>query len=891
MSPQQSIAHYKIVSKLGEGGMGAVYRATDTKLNRDVAIKVLPETFAADPDRLARFTREAQVLASLNHPNIAAIYGVEDRALIMELVEGDELKGPLPVGTALTYARQIAEALEAAHDKGIIHRDLKPANVKVTPQGSIKVLDFGLAAVTQANAVASGNSANSPTLTMMGATQAGLILGTAGYMSPEQAAGKPVDRRADIWSFGVVLHEMLTGKRLFDGETVSHTLASVLQGPIDFDSLPKQTPNAVRNLLKRCLDRDLKTRLRDIGEARIAILNLGKEPEPAPSEAGAPQARLPWIAATAALGVIAAVALWAPWRTSQPDARPLLRLDVDLGEDVSLPSGWASPVAISPDGTRLVYPSGKLAKLFTRRLDQAKATEIPGTEGPQWLGAFFSVDGQWVGFPTPSNKVAKVSVEGGAVVPLTLTVAFTGGSWDEQGNILVGSAYGGLKWLPAGGGTPETLVDGGAFRPQILPGSKAVLFHTYKRGGQSLRDDTIEVLTLADRRRKIIARGASPKFLATSNGSGHLVYLVKSTMFAIGFDPVKLETRGTAAPVLDDVAYYRMSGFGAYDFSAAPAGHGTLVYRRASANDEFRKMAPEWVVPNSGPNGGANEKRAPLEAKPALYVGVSLSPEGKRVAWTILDEESGGYDLWVYDIQRDATTRLTFDGTVRGVCRWSPGGQLLVYGSDRGVFQVRADGASSAQPLTGSQVRQTPSSFTPDAKRLAYTEGEQIWTVPLEDQGGRLKAGKPEQFLKSSSTPRFSPDGRWLAYQSNESGKWEVYVRAFPPPSAGSAGKWQISNRGGNAPHWSSNGHDLLYQSGYQIMASGYTAKGDAFQAEKPRVWISKLGGSIWDLAPDGKRLLVLTPVETEQEQKQEHVVVLLQNFFDYLRQRVPLAK
>jgi hypothetical protein len=890
LSPGSRLGPYEILGPLGAGGMGEVYRAADTKLEREVAIKVLPASVAQDPERLARFEREAKVLASLNHPNIAQIYGIaesgSDHALVMELVPGQTLKTPLPLAEALRIALQIAEALEAAHEKGIIHRDLKPANIIVTPDGVAKILDFGLAAVPAQAAAA--NVTNSPTLTMQ-ATQAGVIMGTAGYMSPEQAAGLPVDKRADIWSFGVVLWEMLSGQQMFTGSTVAHILADVLRAPVDLDKIPKDTPRAIRDLLKRCLDRDVKTRLRDIGEARVTILNLKSEPEAPEIAAGAKpsRARLPWIAATAALGIVAAIALWAPWRATSPDARPLLRLDVDLGEDVSLPALWASPVAISPDGTRLVYPSGNPPKLFTRRLDQAKATEIPGTQGPQWLFAFFSPDGQWLAFPYGASKLGKVSVEGGAVVPLTDTVNFTGGGWDEQGNILVGgfSPARGLVWFPAGGGKPTTLLDGAAFRSQILPGSKAVLFHTV---GRREEDRNIEVLTLADRRRKIVAHGSSAKYLPTSSGVGHLVYLVKATMFAVAFDPVKLETRGTAVPVLDDVAYYPVSGLGAYDFSAAPAGHGTLVYRRARSDS--MNFQQQWVFAD----GGAKQKREPVGAKAALYRSANVSPDGKRVVVTIGDWGGTGQDLWVYDTQRDAMTRLTFDGMVNTGARWSPDGQFLVFGEGHGVMQVRADGASPAQPLTGSQIAQIPGSFAPDGKRLVYVEGGQIWTVPLEEQGGRLKAGQPEQFLKSGfhdTYPVFSPDGRWLAYESDESGKEEAYVRRFPPPSSGPGGKWQISNSGGLRPHWSSNGHDLMYQSGDQIMTAGYSAKGDVFQAEKPRVWIAKLGGHLWDLTPDGKRALVVTPLEAEQAPKPEHVVVLLQNFFDCLRQRVPIPK
>jgi serine/threonine-protein kinase len=411
---------------------------------------------------------------------------------------------------------------------------------------------------------------------------------------------------------------------------------------------------------------------------------------------------------------------------------------------------------------------------------------------------------------------------------------------------------------------------------------------------------TAEVLTLADRHRKIVARGSSPRYLATSRGGGYLVYLNNSTLFAIPFDLDKLETRGTAVPVLTDVASQsRLDAArpGGFDFSPAPAGHGTFVYRRASGNDGPLLYTLEWVDPTG--------KREPLRAKPGEFFGYPrLSPDGKRVALLVRDAE-GGTDIWVYDQQRDAMTRLTFDGE-GDLPIWSPDGQyVLFYKKGSGIIQARADGASQPQALIGSQsaLDLTPSSFTPDGKRLAYADygaaagggGKwQIWTVPLEDQGGRLKAGTPEQFLKSSfgdTEPAFSPDGRWLAYVSNESGKDEEYVRAFPLPSSGQGGKWQISNNGGTSATWPRNGHDLVYRSGGDFMAASYTVKGDAFVAEKPRVWIAKLARPDWDLAPDGKRVLVLAPVESADAPKQEHEVVFLQNFFDYLRQRVPVGK
>ncbi len=873
---------YEILDLLGRGGMGEVYRARDPRLGRDVAIKISAEQFNE------RFEREARAAASLNHPGICTLHDVGPNYLVMEVVEGPTLAerikaGPIPVEEALGIARQIADALEAAHDKGVVHRDLKPGNIKIKTNGTVKVLDFGLAKVGAGGAGEAGwagvdELTNSPTLNI-GATQAGMILGTAAYMAPEQARGKSVDKRVDIWAFGVVLYEMLTGKRAFDGEDVSTILAAVIQTEPKLDSVPHK----VQHLLESCLEKDPKKRLRDIGDA-WKLLDDARTATPAPSQL----MKIGWVAA-AALAVVAALALWAPWRrTERPVDRPLARLEVDLGPDVSLVPllvPTPSSVLISPDGTRLVYLASAAAgppRLFTRRLDQSKATELAGTEGA--ISPFFSPDGQWVGF-ADGRRLKKISVDGGAAVPLSELNIFGGGSWGEDGNLIIGSGLTkGLLRAPSSGGAQETLLELGGEElfhgtPQILPGGKAALIAAYSTP-PGVDKANIDVVSFADRRRKTVARGATSARYLTS---GHLVYTNRSTMFAIPFDLETLETRGAALPILDDVAYDTAAGFGQFDVSRS----GTLVYRRVPGSGVA--MTLQWI--------DAAGKQTSLQAKPGAYQPPRLSPDGRRVL--LVAAEGGSQDVWVYDEQRDAMTRLTFGGGTFVSPIWSPDGRFVVFGSiGNGIFWTRSDGAGQPQVLVSGKTIQFPGSFAPDGKRLAFDQVDgspQIWTVPIEDDAGTPKAGKPERYMTTQfvdQIPAFSPDGRWLAYQSNESGTFEVYVRAFPAPAAGQGGKWQISNSGGTAPVWSRNGRELLYRSGDQIMTVSYAVSGDLFVAEKPRVWTDKLGGAIgFDLAPDSKRMVVTTPLATSEGPKLDHHVVFLLNFFDELRRRVPVDK
>jgi Tol biopolymer transport system component len=882
------LGSYEITGAIGAGGMGEVYQAHDTKLGRDVAIKVLPEAFAHDPERLSRFRREAQLLASLNHTNIATIHGLEEsngtHYLVMELVSGENLAervkrdGAVPIEETLVIAKQIAEALEAAHEKGIIHRDLKPANVKLTPEGKVKVLDFGLAKAFAGDG-ASEDPSNSPTLSRA-ATMQGVILGTAAYMSPEQARGKQVDKRTDIWAFGCVLYELLTGKQTFHGEDVTDILAAVVRAEPDWQAFPTATPLKVRDLLRRCLQKDRTLRLRDAGDARLEI----QEAIAAPRDSGATQAAqastskflLAVGAVAATLAIVAVVMAFGWWRATRPVERPLVRLDVDLGPDVSLGSPQGTDAILSPDGTRLVYVSQ--GRLFTRRLDQPNATELEGTQGA-WA-PFFSPDGQWVAFFTP-GKLQKISVEGGSAITLCNAGTGEGGSWGEDGDII--AALGQttvLSRIPSTGGSPTPVTDlqNGQVThrwPQILPGGKAVLFTASANPVFDAAD--INVMSLADHRRKTLVRGGTfGRYLP----SGHLVYVNRGTLFVVPFDVDRLEVHGTPSPVLDQISYNTALGSAQFDFSQT----GTLIYRSGGAGGGLLSVA--WL-------DGAG-KAQPLLAKPGIYGRPTVSPDGQRLALEVT--EGSGTNIWVYDWQRDTMSRLTFTGTALQP-EWSPDGRYIAFRAvGEGMSVTRSDGAGKPQPLTQSKNIQWPYSFTPDGKRLAFMEQGSgtfhLWTVPLESDSAGPRAGKPEVFLQTPAderTPSFSPDGRWLAYASDESGTFQVYVRAFPDKG----GKWQISNSGGTYPMWSRNGHELFFETlDNHIMVTTYTVKGDSFVADKPRVWSEKeLGGVVnavknVDLAPDGKRIAALMPVETPEAQKAQSHVIFLENFLDEVRRR-----
>ncbi len=876
------LGSYEVTGAIGAGGMGEVYQAHDTKLGRDVAIKVLPEAFAHDPERLSRFQREAKMLAALNHPNIATIYGLEQSNgtsyLVMELVSGETLAervkrdGAVPIEEALAIAKQIAEALEAAHEKGIIHRDLKPANVKVTPEGKVKVLDFGLAKAF-AGEGANEDPSNSPTLSMA-ATMHGVILGTAAYMSPEQARGKAVDKRTDIWAFGCVLYELLCGRQAFEGEDVTEILAAVVKTDPDWNRLPEATPPGIRTLLHRCLQKDKSLRLRDAGDARVEIHEVLVAPATAVAGTAGPatrgwRERVAWPAAGVLALIAIALAIGFELRAPKPP-HPLqaLHLSAEIGADASLYTTGPS-VLLSPDGTRLAFlASGadQKRRIYVRSLDQLQATALPDTENAS--DPFFSPDGQWVGF-FADGKLKKISVQGGAVVTLCDASNDRGGSWGDDGTIVFEpDNQVALSKVSSAGGTPQPLIlkqssEATQRWPQVLPGSKAVLF-TSNTHLTNYQDAEIVVYSMASGQRKTVQRGG---FYARYLPSGHVVYMHEGTLFAVPFDLKRLEVTGQPAPILEGMVANPVSGAAQFSFSET----GNLVYVAGGAGSQ--KLSVDWM--------DRDGKFTPLRETPGNYLNPAFSPDGKRLALEIFDGKRS--DIWVYEWERDTLTRLTFAGEANRFPVWTPDGQRIVYSSQEkdeaiNLSWIRADGAGDAQRLTKGKDSQYPRSWSPDGKILALSQinpgtNYDIMTLPIEgDEKAGWKPGEPKPFIDGASDesrPAFSPDGRWLAYQSNESGNYEVYVRPFPGP----LGKWQVSTGGGLFPEWSYNGKELFYRTvaDSKIMAVTYSAFGDSFHADKPQLWspgqFADLGLSFhtFDLHPDGKRFAVLKAPGTEQ--------------------------
>ena len=901
--PVSRLGPYELTARIGEGGMGEVYQATDTNLGRQVAIKLLPEAVAHDAERLARFEREARTLASVTHPNIAVVHGLERSGgvlgLVMELVEGPTLADridavPIPYDEALPIALQIADALDAAHEVGIVHRDLKPANIKVRPDGTVKVLDFGLAkAIEPANA-ASGLT-RSPTITSPAMTAAGVLLGTAAYMSPEQARARPVDKRTDIWAFGAVLYEMLTGRRAFAGDDVSDVVASVLAREPDWAALPAGLPPAIRVVIRRCLDRDRKQRFRDIGDVLLALKGAFDVAAPTVT----PPAAIPqplWrrvlpLIACAALGIATAVfAAWRLWPVA--NRPPVTRFVHALPDGQELRNPQRPVIAIAPDGQSFVY----LARdgLLVRSMSEMDARLVSGAGGGA-MSPFFSADGQWIGFfdsPTVQFGGAlalragrpillkKVSISGGAPITVCeVTVPF-GASWGPDNTIVFGQQTGIMR-VSADGGAPELLIKAGdqeqLYGPQVLPGGDAVLFSvTTGQNPSRWNQAQIVVQSLSSGQRTVVVKeGSDARYLA----SGHLVYTVRNALFGVAFDAKRQSVTGGARALVEDVQL--PVGVAAAGANYAVSEGGTLVY--VSRIAALRSLV--WT----------DRKGTVVEAvntiPPDAYEDPRLSPDGSRVLVT----RDG--DIWIYDIASGRSSRATRDGvSLMGV--WDPTGSQVAYSSARGgnleAWVAPVDGSTEPRQLTtlGGQIH--VDSWSPDGRVLTLhqhaPEGTDLFVVPM-DEANR----KPRMFVggKVSEGADFSPDMRYVAYLSPESGRREIYIRPYPGPG----GQVTVSVEGGREPIWSPNG-EVFYRSlnGDRMFAASVATTptlkvGPPVQLFQRPYYIAPSGSPRpqYDVTADGQRFLMLNPGPGLNSSVGVSRVVVVQNWVEDLKRLLPV--
>jgi Tol biopolymer transport system component len=858
--------------------MGEVWRARDSRLGREVALKLLPRSFAADADRLARFEREAKLLASLSHPNVATLFGLEQldgqRVLVMELVPGEDLaerirRGPIPVEEALPIAQQIAEALDGAHEKGIVHRDLKPSNVKLAPDGKVKVLDFGLAKAWGGDDAADSSAglSRSPTLAQTG-TLAGVILGTAGYMAPEQAAGRPVDRRADVWAFGVVLFEMLTGRPLFTGETASEVLASVIKEEPDWTRLPAGLPPGLTRLLRRCLRKKPRERLRDIGDARLEIEELMAAVDPTPAATAAPPRgdrrglSLAWLIAVA----LAAAALAA-------FATHLLRRPVTdtrvLAFEVAPPDGSAFQLHSERPGVPMLSPDGRLlafvvqangnSSLYVRSLDNVAPRQVPGTENAQY--PFWSPDSRRVGF-FADGKLKTVQVVGDAGPPVVLCAAneMKGGSW-SPGEVIVfaGGAAAGLSRVSAGGGEPTALTkldparrENSHRHPRFLPDGRRFLY-------LARRADTSEHSVMVGS-----LDGAPPRELvrspvAAEYAAGHLLFVREKTLMARPFDPARLELSGEAFPVVDEVRVIAVGPIATALGVFSASHNGTLAYLQRQGSS-LRQLV--WR------DAGGH------------YSTPQISPAGDMAAVEVT-AQGGSTDIWLVDLGRGVRSRFTFGASDEFMPLWLPGGRSLVFGCMPGTRQdiCRQDvDGTEARVLFASEKEKAPTSVSRDGRWLLFMEeGSQdnydLQVLPLDGPEPR----QPRPFLKTAEFDevlgRFSPDGRYVVYMSDESGRMEVYVTAFPGPGR----KWRVSSRGGTHPDWQADGRRIFYRGpDGAVEAVPVTVRGDGldFGAGEPLFQGSTATRMpLIAPAPDGKRLLSVEETQTKDEEKLSVVV------------------
>jgi len=942
LTPGTRLGVFDLTELIGRGGMGEVYRAWDTKLDRDVAIKVLPESFANDPERLARFTREAKTLASLNHPNIAAIYGVEESggliALVMELVQGDDLsqriaRGAIPLDEALPIAKQIAEALEAAHEQGIIHRDLKPANIKVKSDGTVKVLDFGLAKAMESTAGSSPSMSMSPTITTPAMTQTGMILGTAAYMSPEQARGKTVDKRADIWAFGAVLYEMLTGTRAFPGEDLTDTLAAVVRGEPEWSLVPGNVSPTLLVFLRRSLQKEPKQRVGDIRDVRLALegaFDVGGPQTPPPAPPVQPRAhwrRAILVVATAVVaGAVVGAAAWMRWPPAP--SSPVTRFALTLGEGQQFTITSNQMLAVSPDGTRLVYMAN--SQLYLRSMSDLEARPIPGTQQtPTPHTPVFSPDGQSIAFVSNVDGVVKkIAVSGGAAVTICPVEGTAGGvsvmrgmTWDA-GGIVFGQSKGIMR-VSANGGQPEVLVsakDGEVlYGPQVLPGGEWLLFTLATAATADGWDKAqIVVQSLKSGERKtLISGGSDGRYLPTGLGSptraegegGHLVYALGGVLFGVPFDLPRLVVAGGPVPIVEGV---QRSGSvnGAARFSVSSTGSLVFVPGPASA-----RSTAQFDLALIDRKGGMT----PLKLPPGGYAFPRISPDGKRVAFMTDDGKEA--IVWLYDLAgTSAMRRLTFGGRNRFPI-WSSDGERVAFQSDRegdfGIFWQRADGTGTAERLTKPEqgLSHVPESWSPKGESFLFgvNKGPNIsdpfglgggtaasspfslWTFSVQDKKA-TPFGQVQSFFPPNAV--FSPDGRWVAYASgDDKGVIEIYVEPIPATGA----KYQVSkDPRSHHPLWSPDGKELYYVPGpSRSLVVGITTRPSFAVGNAAPAFLTGAGPSVvrnYDIAPDGRTINVVAAgqasgqIASSGAPAPSQIQVVL-NWFEELKAKVPAGK
>jgi serine/threonine protein kinase len=865
------LAHYEITSHLGSGGMGEVYQATDSKLGRSVAVKFLPESFAHDADRLARFEREARVLASLNHPNIAAIYGLENandkKFLVMELVPGETLaerikRGAIPVEEAVGIARQIAEALEAAHEKGIIHRDLKPANIKVTADGKVKVLDFGLAKAFEQEP-SNISMSNSPTMSSMAATNAGMILGTAAYMSPEQAVGKPVDKRSDLWAFGVVLMEMLTGHQVFQGETVSHLLASVLKDTPDWAALPANATTALRRLLRRCLEKNRRKRLADAADICLELEDaLTEPPEIAALPVAAPPSRERLWMVLAALFLIGLAAVSAIHFREKPAATPLLRYTVAAPNKASVHS-----LAISPDGRMAVlatFIEGK-RQLWLRQMDALQWQAMPGTDDARY--PFWSPDSRYIGF-FAEGKLRKIAAGGGPSQTLCDAADGRGGTWNRDDVIVFSPAGaptdGVLQRVPAAGGVPTVILTPGTrvLFPAFLHDGNHLLYTT---AGMSAEQNGIYVVSLNGKEnRRILADASGAVWVSPASGArnGHILFIRENNLMAQPFDAGSLQISGDVFPVAEGTGLTN----GTYYVPVTASDTGVLLYSRSSASGTNAKGA--WFDRSGKPLGPAGDL--------ANLAVPAISPDDKSVVFMRVQNGLPISDLWVRDLARGTETRFTNDPSVNWAAFWSPKGDRIVFSSNRGgtynLYVKNSSGSEPEQILLKNGNNKLPSQWSQDGKFVVYLEVDpkskyHIWVLPMEIAE---QDRKPIPFLQTEFNEmmgQLSPNGHWMAYMSDQSGRREVYVRPFPHAE----GQWTISAAGGDQPRWRGDGKELYFQAADgKLMSVPVTRAVEGpkpeFETDAPVTLFDahiaptpNNNATQYDVTADGKRFLIAT--------------------------------